>query len=179
MIRSLVVLTAIVAMMGFPPVIAADAEPRPIKIAVKEFPPLVFTDISGFCIDLANIICEKNRLIPEFVMVDSVPALLEAVSSGACEIGFAGITITAEREKRVDFSQPYFESGLTIAVRNETIGQITSIGHAVIRVIGLSIVLFFVGLTVVAHLVWWIERDDADEQGFPTAYLKGIADAYW
>ncbi len=179
MIRSLVVLTAIVAMMGFPPVIAADAEPRPIKIAVKEFPPLVFTDMSGFCIDLANIICEKNRLIPEFVMVDSVPALLEAVSSGACEIGFAGITITAEREKRVDFSQPYFESGLTIAVRNETIGQITSIGHAVIRVIGLSIVLFFVGLTVVAHLVWWIERDDADEQGFPTAYLKGIADAYW
>ena len=48
-----------------------------------------------------------------------------------------------------------------------------------LRVIGFSIVLFFVGLTVVAHLVWWIERDDEDPLGFPTAYTKGILDAYW
>ena len=179
MSKKIIVSALIVAAMCFPPLVAADTEPRPIKIAVKEFPPLVFTDLSGFCIDLANIICEKNRLVPEFVMVDSVPALLEAVESGRCELGFAGITITPEREKRVDFSQPFFESGLTIAVRNEAISQITSIGHAVLGVIGLSIVLFFVGLTVVAHLVWWIERDDEDVQGFPTAYFKGIADAYW
>ena len=112
-------------------------------------------------------------------MFNSVPDLLGAVESGDCDMGFAGITITPEREKRVDFSQPFFESGLMIAVRNETIGQITSIGNAIIRVIGLSIVLFFVGLTVVAHLVWWIERDDEDPQGFPTAYAKGIMDAYW
>jgi len=101
------------------------------------------------------------------------------VESGDCHIGFAGITITPEREKRVDFSQPFFESGLTIAVRNETFDQITYVGGALVRVIGLSIALFFVGLTVVAHLVWWIERDDADPQGFPTAYGKGIVDAYW
>jgi ABC-type amino acid transport substrate-binding protein len=179
MTRYLLALTLILAAGMIAPATAVDTHPKPIKIAVKEFPPLVFKDHKGFCIDLANIICEKNRLMPEFVMVDSVPALLEAVESGRCALGFAGITITPEREKRVDFSQPFFESGLTIAVRNETISQITSIGHAVLGVIGLSIALFFVGLTVVAHLVWWIERDDNDDQGFPTAYFKGITDAYW
>jgi polar amino acid transport system substrate-binding protein len=66
-----------------------------------------------------------------------------------------------------------------IAVRNEALTQITSIGNALLRVIGLSIILFFVGLTVAAHLVWWIERDDDDPQGFPTAYVRGIVDAYW
>ena len=158
---------------------AADTPPQQIKIAVKEFPPLVFKDFKGFCIDVANIICEKNNLDPEFVMVNTVPDLLGAVESGNCDMGFAGITITPEREKRVDFSQPFFESGLMIAVKNETLSQITSIGNAVLRVIGFSIVLFFVGLTVVAHLVWWIEKDDEDPLGFPTAYAKGILDAYW
>jgi polar amino acid transport system substrate-binding protein len=173
-------LLALILVPGFSLIAsAADTTPKKIKIAVKEFPPLVFKDLKGFCIDLANIISEKNNLAPEFVMYSSVPDLLGAVESGDCDMGFAGITITPEREKRVDFSQPFFESGLMIAVRNETLSQITSIGNAVLRVIGLSIVLFFVGLTLVAHLVWWIERDDEDPQGFPTAYSKGVMDAYW
>ena len=156
-----------------------DVKDKTITIAVKEFPPLVFKDIKGFCIDLAHIICERNHLTPEFVMVASVPDLLSAVESGKCDLGLAGITITPQREKRVDFSQPFFESGLMIAVRNEAFDQITFIGSALLRVIGLSIALFFVGLTIVAHLVWWIEKDDQDPQGFPSSYGRGIADAYW
>lgn len=158
---------------------AADSPPRKIKIAVKEFPPLVFKDYRGFCIDLANIISAKNNIDPEFVMYKSVPELLEAVESGACDMGFAGITITPEREKKVDFSQPFFDSGLMIAVIDEPFSRVATIGNAILGVIGLSIILFFIGLTVVAHLVWWIERDDEDLQGFPTAYAKGIIDAYW
>jgi polar amino acid transport system substrate-binding protein len=173
-------LLALILVMGFIPIASAtDTAPKKIKIAVKEFPPLVFKDGKGFCIDLANIICAQNNLTPEFVMYNTVPDLLEAVELRHCDMGFAGITITAEREKRVDFSQPFFESGLMIAVRNEALSQITSIGNTVLRVIGLSIVLLFVGLTVVAHLVWWIEKDDEDPQGFPTDYAKGIMDAYW
>lgn len=159
--------------------VSTDASGKVIKIAVKEFPPLVFKDFRGFCIDLANVICTKNNLDPEFVLFDTVPDLIQAVQSGHCDIGFAGITITHEREKSVDFSQPFFESGLMIAVRNEGLSQLTSIGYAVKRVIGLSIVFFVLGLTIVAHVVWWIERDDQDSQGFAHAYTKGIVDAYW
>ena len=177
--KRLLLITLILVAGFMPSASAADTAPQQIKIAVKEFPPLVFKDFKGFCIDIANIISEKNNLDPEFVMFNSVPDLLGAVESGDCDMGFAGITITPEREKTVDFSQPFFESGLMIAVRNEPLSQITSMGNAVLRVIGLSIVLFFVGLTVVAHLVWWIERDDDDPQGFPTAYVQGIVDAYW
>jgi polar amino acid transport system substrate-binding protein len=157
----------------------ADTPLKTVKIAVKEFPPLVFKDLKGFCIDLANEICHKNNFDPRFIMFQNVPDLLGAVESGTCDMGFAGITITFEREKKVDFSQPFFESGLMIAVRNETINHIASIGSAILRVIGLSIILFFIGLTLVAHLVWWIEKDDEDRLGFPTTYAKGIVDAYW
>lgn len=140
---------------------------------------MVFKDRKGFCIDFAKDICEKHGLIPEFVMFNSVPGLLGAVESGYCDMGFAGITITPERERKVDFSQPFFESGLMIAVRNEASSQIASMGNVISRVIGLSIVLFFLGLTVVAHLMWWFEKDDEDRFGFPTSYIMGIIDAYW
>jgi len=177
--KTILVLSVIFSAVIFPMAFAADTPSAKIKIAVKEFPPLVFKDLKGFCIDIATIISEKNNMTPEFVMVDSVPSLLAAVESGACDMGFAGITITPEREKRVDFSQPFFDSGLMIAVRNEALNQISFISSALVRVIGLSIALFFVGLTVVAHLVWWIERDDQDPQGFPSVYARGIVDAYW
>jgi polar amino acid transport system substrate-binding protein len=180
MIMKKLLFLALILVLGFIPMTsAAGTTPKKIKIAVKEFPPLVFKDLRGFCIDLANIISVRNNLVPEYVMFNRVSDLLGAVESGNCDMGFAGITITPEREKRVDFSQPFFESGLMIAVRNEPLSQITSIWNAALKVIGLSIVLFFVGLTIVAHLVWWIERDDDDPQGFPTAYSKGIIDAYW
>lgn len=177
--KKLLLIALILLPAIFPMASSADNGVKNVRIAVKEFPPLVFKDLKGFCIDVANIISRENQLSPEFVIFDTVPALLAAVESRDCDMGFAGITITPEREKRVDFSQPFFDSGLMIAVRNEPISQFTSVGNAVIRVIGLSIVLFFVGLTVVAHLVWWIEKDNSDPQGFPTRYLSGIIDAYW
>ena len=125
---------------------AAESTPKMIKIAIKEFPPLVLDDLRGLCIDLANIICDKNNIRPKFIMYRSIPDLIVAVETGDCDIGFAGITITPEREKRVDFSQPFFESGLMIAIKNEPTSHITSIWNTALRVIGLSLLLLFVGL---------------------------------
>ena len=82
---------------------------RTIRIAVKEFPPFVFKDLRGFSIDMARIICERNGLKPEFVYYDTVPAVLKAVRSGECDINFSGTTITADREKLVDFFFFFFD----------------------------------------------------------------------
>ncbi|WP_372680689.1 transporter substrate-binding domain-containing protein [Desulfosarcina sp.] len=79
--------------------IAADTAPKPIKIVDKESPPLVFKDITGFGIDLANIICEKNNLSPEFVMFTSLPDLLGAVASGVYDIEIMTSRINGEYQK--------------------------------------------------------------------------------
>jgi ABC-type amino acid transport substrate-binding protein len=109
-----------------------------IKIAVKEFPPFVFKDLRGFCIDMANSICKKNNLLLEFVYYKSVRDVLNAVESGECDINFSGITITTEREKRVDFSQPFFDSGLIVAVRAEPQSKAFIPYLPIFRAIGLS-----------------------------------------
>ena len=151
-----------------------------IKIAIKQFPPFVFKDeLKGFCIDMANIICGKHNLTPTFVRYKSVPELLSAVETGECDIGFSGITITAEREKRVDFSQPFFDSGLMIAVLTEPVSQAAFIIKVLLKVIGLSLLVFLIGLSVVAHCIWFLEKDDADRRSFAKPYRLGIMEAYW
>ncbi len=95
------------------------------------------------------------------------------------DIGFAEVTITAEREKFVDFSQPFFDSGLIIAVHTNHAQKVGRFPTVIIRVIGFSLIIFLVGLTCVAHIIWWLEKDDEDSHAFSTKYRKGIVDAYW
>ena len=59
-------------------------------------------DRAGFEIDLNTM--DFNGIIP-------------ALQSGNVDIAIAGITITAEREEIVDFSDPYYDSGLRLLVR--------------------------------------------------------------
>ncbi|RUM39630.1 MAG: hypothetical protein DSY70_05365 [Desulfobulbus sp.] len=165
--------------LGLFPLKASGAEAHNVRIAVKEFPPLVLPGMKGLCIDMARKICKRNNLIPEFVRYENVPDFLAAVKSGACDLGFAGITITADREKFVDFSQPFFDSGLQIAVHLNQSERMTYFTRAVLRVLGLSLSVFLLGLTIVAHIMWWLEKDDDYKHAFSTRYRKGIVDAYW
>lgn len=157
----------------------AQDTPRPIRIAVKEFPPFVFKDSRGFCIDMAKSICERNGLKPEFVYYKTVQQVLRAVETGECDINFSGITITADREKKVDFSQPFFDSGLIVAVKENPDSRVFDFAQKILRVIGFSLLIFLIGLTVVAHAIWFLEKSDTDPRSFPTDYKKGIMDAYW
>jgi len=46
-----------------------------------------------------------------------VKELLSAVEDGRADLGIAAISITSERENRLDFSQPIMNAGMQILVR--------------------------------------------------------------
>ncbi len=46
--------------------------------------------------------------------------IFDEVGTGRCDIGASGATITAEREKKVDFSDPYWTSDQAILVRADS-----------------------------------------------------------
>jgi len=70
----------------------------------------------GFDIDLwAEIAKELGRDF-ELRPMD-FNGLIPALQAGTVDVAMAGMTIKAEREKVVDFSQPYYRAGLTTLVR--------------------------------------------------------------
>ncbi|MGB3766507.1 MAG: basic amino acid ABC transporter substrate-binding protein [Phormidesmis sp.] len=72
-------------------------------------------EFEGFDIDLMNAIGEKAGKTIEF---SSLPfdSLIAALQGGSIDAAISGMTITPERQEAVDFSDPYFEAGLAIAV---------------------------------------------------------------
>lgn len=70
----------------------------------------------GIDVDLVKRIAELQNFNIEFKFIGFSSAV-QAVESGQADAMIAGMTITDEREKSFDFSTPYFNSGIQIAVK--------------------------------------------------------------
>lgn len=87
------------------------------------FVPFEFIDeqsgeLVGFDIDLINAIADEVGLDLKINTMD-FDGIVAGIQSARFDIGIAGMTITEERAKTIDFSDPYYDAGLIIAVRSE------------------------------------------------------------
>lgn len=90
------------------------------------FPPFEMTneqnEIIGFDIDLIKAIGEDQGFKVEVKQL-GFDGLILALQSGNIDIAASGMSIKPDRQEQVDFSEPYIDAGLAIAVanNNETI----------------------------------------------------------
>jgi ABC-type amino acid transport substrate-binding protein len=94
----------------------------PVYIVGTEptFPPFEMPgenpdEIIGFDIDLIKAIAEDQGFEVEIQKL-GFDGLIMAVQSGNIDIAASGMSITPERLKEVDFSDPYIDAGLAIAI---------------------------------------------------------------
>ena len=133
---------------------------------------------SGISIDLWAHIADKLGVKYRLVEEPSVQDLIASTDRGDYDISVAAITITAERERTIDFSQPFYGTGLGIAVPvrtasvwREIMRTMTSFGflQAVGALIGISL--------LVGTLIWLFERRHNDDFGGGAA--KGLGASIW
>lgn len=72
-------------------------------------------EMVGFDIDIINEVAERAGFEINLRTMD-FNGIIPAVQTGNVDIAIAGITITEERAKIVDFSTPYYDSGLRLLV---------------------------------------------------------------
>ncbi|WP_036484387.1 transporter substrate-binding domain-containing protein [Myxosarcina sp. GI1] len=154
-----------------------------LQVGTKPFAPFAFVhegQYIGFSIDLWQEVAKELDLEYELYGETTVSELLNSVSSKNTDVAIAGITITSEREKTVDFSYPFFESGLQILVlsRSQTSPIDTFFwlifSPILLKTIGVLLLVIFIS----AHLLWFFERKQ-NSQMFPREYLPGIWEACW
>ncbi len=160
----------------------AQEEPvRELRVATKLLEPFVFVepDLRGFSIDVWEDVADRIGVETVWVQRDSVQGILDSVESGEADVAIAGISITTSREMVVDFSHPYFSSGLQIATTgSEDGGGIRSmLGLATRRDVLIPLLGLISLIAVISHLVWWTERSHNPE--FPRGYREGIWEAIW
>jgi glutamine transport system substrate-binding protein len=83
------------------------------------YPPFEFEEggeYKGIDIELINAIADNQGFEIELAPMD-FGGIIPAMQAGELDVAIAGMSITNERKKVVDFSDPYFDAGLTLVVK--------------------------------------------------------------
>jgi polar amino acid transport system substrate-binding protein len=111
--------------------------------------------------------------------VRTVGDLIEALKARQADVGVAAISITSEREGAIDFSTPFYESGLGVLVKAHGRGAFSIMAETLFTRTVLELCLILIALLVViAHLIWFFERNHNPDQ-FPRPYVRGVWEAAW
>lgn len=98
------------------------AEQAPLRVALAGAPPFVMEKNGvpvGFAIDLWQNIATEHGWQFSYKKYDTTDAALDAVAKGECDVLVGNTSITSERERTVEFSQPFYRSGLQIMVSEQ------------------------------------------------------------
>ena len=102
---------------------AAQAEEKAYKIAIDaSYPPFSYKNpqgkFVGIEIDLLDEIAKRQNFKYELVVMN-FDGVIPGIVSGQIDGAIDGINMSDERKKIVDFSEPYFKSGLCIVTRKD------------------------------------------------------------
>jgi len=183
--RIIILIACLIATLCAPPFSGRAQEPTEdskIRVGIKRLEPFVFIDEngqpSGFSIDLWNAIAADLGIQYEWVQGNTVNELIESVQTGKADVAIAGISMTPEREALVDFTYPYYESGLQIMVRETPDAGSVNLSDIffssiVFKMLGLGLIL----LLLMGNLIWLLEARSNPEM--PKSYFAGVWDGMW
>ena len=154
---------------------------RPLRVAIASTAPFVLPQTAvpeGFSIDLWNEVARRIHVQFTWDSTRKPSELLPAVERGDADVAISAITMTPDREKVVDFSMPYFDSGLQIVVRahnqNAILASLATVPWlAIAQLLGVSVII----VLVLANLVWLMERKQNPQ--FRKPYLRAIGEGLW
>jgi polar amino acid transport system substrate-binding protein len=191
-LRRLMILGALAMMLPFGHPLAQQAservgipvekEPsRSLKVGVFAVPPFVMQSQSGYtgmAIDLWQNVASKMGIAYQFEAMPTAPDLLDAVSSGKVDVAVGEVPITEETLRRMDFTQPWFDSGLRVMIdQNRHPGfwallkNLKASGH-------LEVIMWIgIGLTAATAILTIVDR--IFDEDFPKKWHEGAAESFY
>ena len=135
----------------------------PVRVAVYDVPPYGAMSangtLSGVSVDLWRRVAQDLGWDYKLTPVSQIELILSGLEQGRFDAAIGAITITAEREARVDFSYPAHRSGVAVALRKET-GPLAAISSylTVAMELGYLILGILVLLLLLGSIIWLVER---------------------
>lgn len=159
---------------------AVSAQEQRLTVATKESPPFSMRGADGQWEGLSIALWKamSTRLGIEYQFEEaSLADLITGIEEGRYDVSIAAITMTHERERRVDFSHPYYSTGYGIVVRHQDsswLGLLNGLlSAAFLQAVGFLILI----LSLVGTCFWLAERHKNKDEFRPG--IKGLGDAFW
>ena len=155
---------------------------RTLVVGTKEAPPFSMKgedgSWTGISIDLWREIAAELDLAFEFRETD-LKGLLDGVTDRSLDLAVAALTVTSDREKAMDFTHPFYHTGLGIAVPHkprhpwlQVLRTLFSFGMLKL-IVSVFLLSLFIG-----SFVYWFERKK-NPKHFGGGIVKGIGSGAW
>ena len=156
-----------------------------VKIVTRYIEPFSFEKDGrnvGYSIELWNELSREAGLESETTVVESAAKMVEALKDKSADAAVAALSITAEREIAVDFTQPFYESGLQILVSGGGGSSLSAVWQMVKNLFNLQLVglfaLLILAMVLVSHLVWRYEHKVNGDM-WPEDHKQGLWESFW
>jgi polar amino acid transport system substrate-binding protein len=107
--------------------ICCDEAKKTLNVGMElSYPPFETFDAqgkpAGVSVDLANAL---GKYLDREVVILNIPyiGLIPSLKSGKIDLILSSMSVTAEREKSIDFSDPYLSTGLCLLINSHTQGN--------------------------------------------------------
>ncbi len=163
--------------------------PNVVVVGTRDVPPFSMRSEdgqwTGISIDLLREVKVElesgsgHDIAVEFKVMP-LPEMLDAVEAGEVDIAAAAITVNYEREKRMDFTHSFYNSGLGIAIgANQRRSGWSGIFDAVFsRTFARILAGLLFAMLISAVGIYLFERRGNRDQ-FGNGWIKGIAAGMW
>lgn len=140
---------------------ATGVSDETVRVVTVTRPPFSLVEDgvdTGFSIELWEALAADIGFESEILRAEGFGEMLDMVSDGTVDAAAANISITADREASMDFTQPIFEAGLGIMIPARERGSSSLIGTFFSRDLLLAVALAFGLLFGAGMLMWTFER---------------------
>jgi len=152
-----------------------------LVVGIKHAPPFVIKQEtgqwSGISVELWRYLATEMGVEYRFQELD-LAGLLQGLEKGELDAAVGALTVTAERARLMDFSHPFYTSGLSIAVPtqpgNAWLGVLK--GFFTWQFVSVAMALLLL-LLLIGMLVWLSERKRNQQFGGPA--IHGIGSGLW
>ncbi|TVQ42032.1 MAG: ABC transporter substrate-binding protein [Gloeocapsa sp. DLM2.Bin57] len=158
-----------------------EVQARKIRVGTAGSPPFIFNQEhhipEGISVDIWSEIATAENLDYELIPQPNVRAGIEALIRGDLDILIGPLSITEERLKVVQFTQPYYASEIGLLVPTEA--TVWNLVRPFFRIAFISsIAVLILLLFGVGNLLWLAEKRRNPIQ-FPEKYLPGVSSGMW
>ncbi len=150
-----------------------------LRVGIAGSEPFVFQETkSGIALEIWERIAREKSWLYEYVPLNSVKDASAALSQGEVDLVVGPISITAQRLESMQFSQPFYNSSISIMSRLEELSFWDKIRPMFSYRLLMAVGVFLIILAIVGTLFWLAERKKSPEQ-FPQDPFNGIGTGMW
>ena len=178
----------VIAQVASPAVTTPTDTRTPLVVATRHVPPFAIKNEegnwSGISIDLLlEIVLELNENPQQQFDLElremSLKEMLTALENGDVDLAAAALTVNFDREQKMDFSHPFYNSGLGIAVEVDKRSGWLLVIERIFSWTFLEILAGLFGLLCVSGLFIYIFERRRNREQFGGSFWWGLGAGIW